>query len=674
MSGAFSVGPRLLMSRDSFEKTGLIGPGSRATQRLLFRLRPGAMPIEQVSAELKRAFPEALIVDYREVNPNIARSLSRATTFLSLVSLIAVVIGAIGVATAMRAHLQTRLDSVAIMKSLGGTSSQIVRIYLVETALLGAAGGLVGIGIGAAAQQVFPVLMQRFLQVRPDPSLSPMAALQGLIVGLLITLLFTLPPLLSVAQIRPAVIFRREMPEARPTWRERLRKSGRGILLSVAASAVLLALIAVLVASSWRDAVEIGSLFAGGLAVSLLVLGGVAWGLLRLLQTIVKRTPGIPVTVRHALANLYRPGSQSRSVLTALGVGVMFTFTIHLIQTSVLDDLRSNTPPGMPNVFFLDMTPGQQPEVDRLIRSQSGVTNPPEVVATVSCRLVAVNGVSMENIKMWPGATRRYRMARAITKETALPAGTEIRQGKWWSNPESPLASVSESAARTLKVQPGSTMTWSCFGRTVEARVAAVHRTAPQHLRAANEFHMNPEALDGLPTVFYAGARVPQAQIGSLQRTMHQRFPTVTVVNVADVLERIQQIVDQIATLIRFISFFAIFAGAVILASSVAGTRFRRVREMAVFKTLGATRARIAAMLSLEFLVLGTVAGLVGGLLANVFTWIALRRFFESVPFRLDPVDLAAAILGTAAIAAASGWLASFRLLGQKPLEVLRGE
>jgi putative ABC transport system permease protein len=674
MSGAFSVGPRMMMTREDLERTGLIGLGSRATQRMLFRLPPRSVPIETVHAELKRAFPEAMIVDYREMNPNIARGLRRATTFLSLVSLVAVVIGAIGVATAMRAHLQTRLDSVAIMKSLGARSSQILRIYLIETVLLGTVGGLLGIAIGAAAQQVFPHLIQRFFQVRPDTALSATASAQGLVIGLLITVLFTLPPLLGIAQIRPALILRREMPEVKLTLKQRLRRAGRGLILSVIASALLIAATVALVASSWRDALEIGTLFVGSLAVSLLILAATGWALLRALQIVVARTPTMPATLRHALANLYRPGSQSRSVLTALGVGVMFTFTVHLVQKSVLDEVQRNTPPGMPNVFFLDITPEQQPGIAGMLREHPGVSKEPEIIGTVSSRLVAINGVPMDQVKLSDGMSRRYRMARAITKETRRPDGTEVVQGKWWDKPSTPQISVSEFTARRLNLKPGSTMTWSSFGRTIDATVAAVHKTESQRLRAANDFHMNAEALDGLPTVYYAAARVAPDQIGALQRTSVRRFPTVTLINIAEILDRMQQIVDQIAVVIRFISFFAIFAGAVILASSVAGTRFRRVREMAVFKTLGATRSRIAGMLSVEFLVLGIVAGLIGSLLANVFTWLALKRFFDAVPFRMDPPALVVAVLASALIAAASGWLASFRILGQKPMEVLRGE
>ena len=224
-----------------------------------------------------------------------------------------------------------------------------------------------------------------------------------------------------------------------------------------------------------------------------------------------------------------------------------------------------------------------------------------------------------------------------------------------------------------MKLEPGSEITWNAFGRVFSTRVAAIHRTDNQRLHSMVEFITNPGTLEGMPTMYYAAARVSNPEIPSLQRSSYERFPTVTVINIADILDRVQEVVDQIALIIRFISAFAILAGAIILASSIAGTRFRRVREIVIFKTLGATRATVARMFSIEFLVLGIVAGIMGSFLATGFASLLLKRFFDA-PFHFDLIPNVVAVLGTAVIASVSGWLASFRILGQKPLEILRGE
>jgi putative ABC transport system permease protein len=671
MSGSFTVGPRVMISRDGLEHTGLLRLGSRASNRLLLKLNPGSPPVAEIREDLKKVFPDALVTDFRETNPNIARGLNRATTFLSLVSLIALIVGAIGVSTSMHAHLQQKMDTIATLKSLGASSGQVVRIYLIQTALLGLCGGLAGVVVGMGVQRIFPELIERYFHMRPEAWFAPASAAQGLLVGVLTTLLFTLPPLLNVRKIKPALILRREMADTRRSWRQRLADARTAILAGLAICVGLAGIAAWLIDGSWPDAARVGGYFIGGLLVSLSLLSGVAALLLKGLQTAVTRIP-MPVTVRHAFANLYRPGSQARSVLTALGIGVMFTLTVYLIQHSVLAEIRRSAPPGMANVFFIDVTQEQRQPLLDLIAAHPGTEGKPEALSAVSAKIVSINGTPIEQMKL-AGFGRRYRFARTISTFDKIPAGTEAIRGAWWKDSSSPQISISEGVARGLKVEPGSEITWNAYGRILKTRVAAVHKTDNQRLHAMVEFYTNPGTLDNLPTVYYGAARVRTPQIATLQRASYERFPTVTVINVADIMDRVQEVVDQIALVIRFISAFAILAGAIILASSIAGTRFRRVREIVIFKTLGATRATVARMFSIEFLVLGLVAGAMGSLLATGFSSLLLKRFFDA-PFHVDLLPNVVAVLATAVIAAASGWLASFRILGQKPLEILRGE
>jgi putative ABC transport system permease protein len=675
MSGSFNVGPRVMITREGLDRTGLMRLGSRASQRFLFAL-PQGVDVERVRTELRRAFPEALIVDFREINPNISRGLNRATTFLSLISLIALIIGAIGVATSMHAHLQQKMDSIAVMKSIGARSNQVVRIYLLQTSLLGIAGGLLGVLIGVAVQRVFPIFVQRYFHITPDVYWTPVAAIQGFLIGLLVTLLFTAPPLLSVRRIPPAIILRRDMADVAPDWRLRLRNSIPSIVAGFLICLGLAGIAIWLTGGSLRSSVRVGVTFVAALICSLVVLALVAEVLLRGLRVLVVRGRWrLPVMLRHAVANLYRPGSQSRPVLSALGVGVMFTLTVYLLQHSVLDEIRESAPPGMANVFFLDIRPEQRDAITALITKHPGVERNPEVISTVSGKIDSVDGVPIGELGLRGGAARRFQMARAISTEGAKPEGIKVVRGNWWSQESSgePQMSVSEGAARNLKVSPGSTITWNIFGRMVKARVAAVHDIEGQTLRAMIDFFISPGALEGLPTSYYAAARATTPAIASLQRASFSRFPTVTVINIAEILDRIQEVVDQIAVVVRFISAFSILAGAVILASSVAGTRFRRTREVVIFKTLGATRSSIVRMFSAEFLILGAVAGLMGSLLAAAFSAVLLDQFFDA-EFRFEPLATLVAIVLSSGIAAASGWIASFRILGHKPLEILRAE
>ena len=677
MTGTLNVGPRVMISREGLDRTGLISLGSRASERYLFRLPASGTPgVNQVRLILKGAFPEATLADYTETHPIITRGLDRATTFLSLIGLIALVIGALGVATAMHGHLQQRLDSIAVMKCVGARSGQIIRIYTAQTLLLGLGGGLLGVMVGTAVSAVFPSMLARYFTMEATPTMEWGPALQGIAIACLITLLFTLPPLLGIRGIKPAQIFRRDMePEAAASRRRWLSKDARPALL--AGLAILLgtgAVAATLTDGGLRLAVRTGMYFTVALAFGIAALALSAWLLLRGVRWFLRHVPpGVPGVVRHGIANLYRPGNQAQAAVVALGVGVMFTLTVFLIQTALVRQIRGSAPPGMPNVFFMDIPGAQRQAVADLARSQPGVATAPDVTGAVAARITAVNGVPIDQLALREWG-RRFLRTRSVTELAAKPEDMQILNGAWWQpGAREPRVCVTEDTAHILNLQPGSTIDWAIWNRNLRVRVSCVERTESLRMAARFEFIFSPGHLDGLPAVYYGSARVRPAAVASLQRILYQRFPTVTVINVADVMEIVEDVVDCISLVIRFISLFTFLAGAVMVASSVAGTRFRRMREVVILKTLGATRRRIAGIFSVEFLVLGVVAGTMGSLLASAFAALALKVLMQ-IEFHFDVVSNSIAVLLAALIAAAAGWAASFPALSRKPLEILRDE
>jgi len=669
MTGSLNVGPRILISRAGLEKTGLIVFGSRASNRFLFKLPPQGVDVVALRKRLTGVFRQAQVVDYRETHPAITRALDRSTTFLSLVSLIALIVGALGVATSIHSHLQQRLDSIAIMKCLGGRSWQIIRIYTLETALLGLTGGVMGVAVGAGVQRLFPLLIAKYFQFAGEVSWSPAFALEGILTGLLVSLLFTLPPLLSIRQIRPALIFRREMAEVKPRWSVRLRRSGPAVLSGLIICSGLAGL------AGWlAESAEMGVIFVLGLIGALLLLALIAFILLRVVRWFVRtRLWRMPVTLRQGLMNLYRPGNHAGSVLVALGVGVMFTLSIYLVQKSLLKEVINTAPPGMPNVFLINITESNRDGVLKLLEAQPNLKKKPRINAMVSARILTVNGHAL-NPDEFKGHNRRLTMDRQVTWADEKPDDVQVRKGAWWAkDAKEKVVSVSEDAADVLKVEVGQFIEWQVGGAKFQSQVVAIHRNTAAGMGGNSDFYFSHEALAKYPAQYFAGVRIPAAEVARFQRDAYAKFPTVTVINAADVLSIVQEVVDQVALVVRFISAFAILAGAIILASTVAGTRLRRVREAAVLKTLGARRARLVGIFSVEFLVLGGVAGLMGGLLAALFARALLTRLLDA-PFRFDPLPQAVSIALTALVAVGAGWLASVRILGQKPLEVLREE
>ncbi|MGC9950010.1 MAG: FtsX-like permease family protein [Bryobacteraceae bacterium] len=674
LTGSINVGPRVMISRAGLDRTGLISLGSRAAQRYLFLLPPRAPDVQQVRNELKQAFPEGMIADYRETHPIITRGLERSTTFLSLISLIALIVGALGVATAMHAHLQQKMDTIAILKCLGARSGQVLRIYLTQTLALGLAGGVLGVAFGTLVQRAFPVLIGRFFPVPPHMGLDLVPAAQGLAIGILTTLLFTLPTLLGIREIRPAVIFRREMTEARPDWLRRWSHSRQALATAAAILAGIGLIAAWLAGTALRDSLHIGAYFAGGLLVSLLVIAAVAWLLLRGLRLLMRGSGrALPAALRQGIANLYRPGNHAQTVLVTLGTGVMFTLTVYLVQHAVLTEMMQNAPPGMPNVFMLDIPGAQRQALTDLLKRQKGIETPPEILSSVAVRLTSVNGVPVEKLGLQEWG-RRFLRTRSVTTAPARPHETEILSGAWWdAHPSTPQVCASEEAARTLHLKAGMALDWTAWGRTLHSNLACIQRTDSVRMNARFEFIFSPGSLEGFPAIYYGSVRVKPRDVAAVQRAVYEKMPTITVINMADVLEIVQQVVDQIALVVRFVSAFTIVAGAIILASSVAGTRFGRVREVVILKTLGATRRRVAGIFSMEFLVLGAAAGLLGSALATGFTAVVVKRLLKA-EFHFDPAADLFSIALTALVAVAAGWLASYRILGQKPLEVLRDE
>ena len=677
MAGSVNVGPRVMLTRANLELAGLLREGSRSSQRFLFKFPSGQADAMILTArkQLASAFPDAVIADYRETHPLITRGLNNATTFLSLVSLIALVVGALGVAMAMQSHLQQKLDSIAVMKALGGRSSQILHVYLLQATLLALAGGGIGILLGAGVQKAFPLLIAGFFPIAPNVQFEWISIAEGFGLSLLSTLLFVLPPLLEIPQIKPIVIFRRDMEGVPKPWREWWREQRASLAAALLICLGLAGMAAFLIDANWAVAARVGGWFVGGLIGALLLLAGLSWALLKLLRRLVKLPAlKLPALARHGLANLYRPGNRAEAVLVAFSLGVMLTLTIYLLQSSIIGQISASAPPGMPNVFLINITNADRLPVAAFLKSAPGVEGDVAIVATAAGHLKSINNTAQNETNL-VGPAKRFLRARTITWSNEMPPQTQIVEGKWWNNPGSaePQLSVLADAAKALNLKPGTLTEWEVSGRKVYARVAAIHRNESVRPGSNAEFVFSPGALDSVPVLYFGAIRARPALISRLQKASFEKFPAITVINLADVLDRVQEVIDQVALVVRFISAFAILAGMIILASSIAGSRLRRVREVVILKTLGATRAKVAAIFSVEFLLLGLVSGVMGSVLAVAFTNVLLTRLLDA-QFQFDWAPNGIAIFGSALIAMFAGWMASYRILDQKPLEVLRDE
>ena len=578
------LGPRVMISQAALARTGLVAPGSRINERLLVKLpekaaagRSADAEAAAVRAQLETALPDAQVMDFREGNPALSRGLDNATAILSLICLVAMVLGAIGVAMAMHAHLEQRMDMLAILKAIGAGSGDLLRIFLLQTLGLGLAGGVMGVAAGVGVMAALPSAFGNLLPMHVALSFPWQSALAGLGTGLLTTLLFCLPPLLDVRAVRPVLVLRRLVESGPEGIRGWLGKWwARRLQLAIAAL-----VIAALGGIAWAlsDSAKIGSWFAAMFSIALVVLlvlaAAALWAVRFLLDRVRLR---LPSSLRHGLANLYRPGNQSAAVLAALGTGVMLILAVYLMQAQLLRELKETASPRLPNIFLVDVTTDEVAGVRDFFRRQTGVNQALDLLAVVPGRFVSINGQPVEQMKGQHYPHRMLEQAE-LSWADAPPAGDKVTQGAWWKDGSATELAVGEGVARRVNLGVGSAVELEIGGTVRTLKVGAIYRADGQHIGSRVEFVLPSGELKDQPATWYGGVHVDPKQVAAMERGLFAAFPTITVINVADVMVRIEGVVDQITFVVRLLAGFSILAGLTILASSIASTRFGACRR-----------------------------------------------------------------------------------------------
>jgi putative ABC transport system permease protein len=517
--------------------------------------------------------------------------------------------------------------------------------------------------LGAFAQAVFARLVASYFDVNVTLIWPIAAMLQGIVAGLTTTALFSLPPLLAIRKIRPASLLQKTFTGESTTTRDRASL--------IAAGVAILGLwgIAVWISGSVRYA----SVFAGSLIAGICILGIIGTLLLRVLR----RLSNLAVirhsrSLRHGIGNLYRPGAHAVAILTSLAIGVMFVMSVYFIQHSLLDEIRIAAPPDSPNVFLINITEREKDGVSKILESDPSIVRRQPLSPAVSATLASVDGTPVDQLSKGVATRRFTNTVFVLTWSQDLPEATTVLEGKWWEGkPSEPLVSVNEVAAENLGIHVGSSLVWNAPSGPIKARVANIRRTDGTRTGVNSQFVLSPGVLDGFATAYFGAVRVKSGGAGALQKRVFESYPTVTVVNASDILDVVQGVMDKISQAISFVAGFAIAGGLIVLASSVAGTRSRRMREVAIFRTVGATKAALVRIFTVEFVAIGMVAGLLGSLLATVLSSILVARLLEAeYHFRWLPALAATGI--TAALTALAGWVASYGVLRKKPLEILR--
>ncbi|MBI2160054.1 MAG: FtsX-like permease family protein [Candidatus Rokubacteria bacterium] len=664
-AGFVTLGPRVLIAGSALERTGLLRVGSRVRYRTLVRL-PDALPARAAHERLARelADPSVRLAVFDDAQPGLRRFFTQLASYLGLVGLTSLLVGGIGVASSVATFVRRQLGTIAVLKCLGATARMLLATYLVQMQALGVLGSLAGAGLGVAIQPALVGALAPFAPFALEARLDAWTVARGVAMGTLAALLAALWPLLAVRAVPPALVLRSEVEAG--AWQARRRWAAA---LPIAAGLVALAF--------WQaGSPKLGAIFVGASAAALALLVLLARALVTLARSLPR--PG-GLAWRHGLAGLHRPGGHTARIVPALGLGVMLLVAIALLEANLGRQIAFEQKRAAPSFFFVDVQDDQREAFSRLVSAANGGTAP-ALTPVVRSRIAAINGAPVTRglidrrkaeapDKIWY-LTREY----VLTFAGEPPLANAITRGRWWTAAEAarrPRVSMEEDAARYLGVGVGGTLTFDVQGVPVEAEVMSLRKVDWQSLSMNFFAILSPGALDGAPATWVATARVPAAAETGLQDTVVAAFPNVTAIPVRAVLARVGAVLDQIAFAVRFMALFSVAAGLVVMAGALTATRYQRLYESVILKTLGATRGAVARAFAVEYACLGAAAGVGGSLLAAALAWVVLR-FVLDVPWALEPGPLVAGVLATTAVSLAVGFLATFRLLGRKPLEVLR--
>jgi putative ABC transport system permease protein len=665
VANALSFGPRLLVHTDLLPRTGLLQPGALVRWSARVLLKDGG-DVAAVKAMLAARFPDApwQVRDSGEAAPGLGRILDNIAAFLTLVGLTALLVGGIGVASAIKAVMDGRLLSIAALKAVGASGRLILATYGLLVGGLATVGILIGLAAGAMVPWLVVSLAGGALPIAARAALYPVPLAVAAALGLLTSLVFGLAPLARAAATPATALFRGIDPMP--------RRPGRHVLAVIAAAALAMAALTILSA----DRRALAAIFVAAAPVTLVLFRLLAWGLSRLAAGLSRRRHGLLAhpAVRLALANLHRPGTTIVSVVISLGLGLTVLVTTALVEANLARQFGERLPAEAPSFFFIDLQPDQVDEFDALVAAAEPTARI-DRAPMVRGRITALNGRSAAQLTVAPEAEWALRGDRGLTAAAAPPADTRLVAGRWWPADHAgpPLVSVDSALAKGLGLRLEDRITLNVLGREIEARVASLREVAWTSLNMNFAFILSPDALHGAPHTWIATIHAPAAADGAIERAVTDRFTNVSAIRVKEALLSVRDLVGRADQAVRLAALVTLAAGALVLAGAVMAGHRRRVREAVVLKVLGATRADLWRAWLVEFGVVGTVSGLLAGVIGSLSAWAILVHVMRA-DWTFLPGIVAATVLTCVAASLLAGFAGTFAAISARAAPELRGE
>lgn len=666
-AAASLVGPRIYISMNDLDQTRLIQPGSIAQWKSYWLLPSSANTLEVVELIRPLTRSEQVSVDtVEERRQGVNAVVANVTRFLNIIGYLALLLGALGIASSIHVYTRRKVNTVAILRCLGLSANQAVSVFLIQTLFFGFIGTLMGVVLGIIIQVLFPVVMKDFLPVEVNFGVSINAVLQGFITGLVVTVIFSLLPLIGIRKVSPLAVLRSDAAE------QSSKKDPATIILVILGTIAM-----ILFAVVQTGNIQYGLILSVSVALSTMVLALLSWGIIRFAKKL--NTESWSYVMRQGLANLHRPKNQTLVLILSLGLGTTLIMTQLIIQHNLLKQVEIVGTEGQPNLILFDVQSDQIEGVKKIIKEQ----NLPVFfeVPVVTMRLNKINGRLVESIVQdstsaiprW-ALNREYRSTYRsnIVETEKLMEGSLTSQ---WNIADGAIPiSLEEDIAKDLGVGVGDSLTIDVQGVLMETRVGSIRKVDWQRVQP-NFFIVFPDGpLNDAPQFFVLVSRTDNRQASaSVQRSIIENYPNVSAVDLELILTTAKSILDKAAFVIRFMALFSIGTGLIVLSGSVIVSKFQRMRENVLLRTIGASKKHILGILLAEYSFLAFFAALAGLILAVAVGWTMSIFVFEG-SFSVPVVPFLLGWFGLTLLTLLIAYTNSRSTLNKPPLEVLRNE
>lgn len=657
--------PSVYISMKHLDSTGLVQYGSRVNYKQYFKIyseKMTAETVEKIKPELrKQGYGYDTVEERKE---GLGRGFLSIYQFFSLLAFIALILGCIGVASSVHIYAREKREEVAVLRCIGSSGWQAFNIFFIQIFILGILGSIVGSLLGVGIQQIIPYFLKGVIPFEVEFALSWQSLLMGLGLGTIVSVLFSILPLVTVRFVPPLTVLRTDFNPGRIFSKTRIT------------AIILIAIFPVIFAALQTKSWVTGVMFFLGLIAALICLTVVAIVLLAVVRKFFPHKAGF--IWRHSLSSLFRPNNQTRVLMVTIGLGAFIISTLNIVEQSMLSQVEFAGQESQSNTILFDIQPSQRDGVIKLMEDNNLEVN--QVVPIITCHLSELKGKPVDvlqkdttdKVPNW-ALTREYR----VTYRDSLHRSEELIKGelhKKTNSRDSVWVTISEGMEENLEVSIGDSLVFDVQGVPVKAFIAGVRKVEWPKDPPNFIFVFPSGVLEDAPQIYVTATRVEdQQQANVFQQALVMQFPNVSLIDLRLILSTVNELFDKLGLIIRFLALFSIITGLIVLAGAVINSKYVRIKENVLLRTVGARTKQITKITLIEYAYLGIFSAVTGLVLSLGGGWLLTKFFFE-ITFAFDWIELSIIGAGVVILTVLIGWFNSREVINTPPLQVLRKE